>query len=117
MANGDPPVLVYATFPDLAAAESMAVHLVTSGLCACVNIVPGMVSIYRWQGKVEKANEVVTIVKTRGSLAEAIIMAIKAQHPYELPAMLVLPVEGGHAPYIDWILANSMSATPANAQD
>jgi periplasmic divalent cation tolerance protein len=106
----DRPVLVYTTYPSLVEAEKAGRSLVESRLAACVNILPGMVSLYRWQGKIERADEVVMIVKTRPELAERVKAEVAASHPYEVPAILFLPTEGGGEPYIDWILAETAQA-------
>lgn len=103
----DEPVLLYTTYPSVVEAEASGRKMVESGLAACVNVIPGMRSIYRWQGKVEEASEAVMIVKTRRSLAERAIEAVRAGHPYETPAALVLPILGGSQPYIDWLLAET----------
>ena len=66
-----------------------------------------MTSIYRWRGAVETANEAVMIIKTRSSLADAVIAAVEAQHPYETPALVVVPVEGGSGEYLAWIMAST----------
>ena len=110
MQENDKPVLVYSTFPSGEVAETMGRQLVERRLAACVNILPGMTSIYRWEGKIERDSEVVMIIKTRASLAEAAMGAVKAGHPYTNPALLVIPVEAGAAPYIDWLLAQTAQA-------
>ena len=110
----DGPVLVYTTYPSLVEAEKSGLKIVEAGLAACVNILPGMRSIYRWKGVVEAADEVVMIVKTRASLAEQVTAAVKASHPYDTPAVLVLPVDGGNQSFIDWILAET--AEPAKSK-
>jgi periplasmic divalent cation tolerance protein len=104
----DKPVLIYATYPDLNRAEAEARALVTEGLAACVNILPGMVAVYRWEGAVERAGECVAIIKTRAELADRVIATASARHPYATPAFLVLPVESGLAAYLDWIAASTM---------
>ena len=103
-------VLVYATFPTLASAEEAGRAVVEARLAACVNILPGMVSWYEWQDRLERGEEVVMIVKTRRALAEAAMAAVKARHPYEEPALLLLPVTGGSESYCAWILAQTGSA-------
>ena len=107
MDPSDKPVLIYATYPDLDRAEAEARALVEEGLAACVNILPGMVSIYRWEGALERAEECVAIVKTRAGLAERVIAVASARHPYATPAFLVLPVEAGLAAYLEWIAAST----------
>jgi periplasmic divalent cation tolerance protein len=110
-------VLVYTTYPSVVEAEKAGEALVGSRLAACVNILPGMVSIYRWQGAVERAEEAVMIVKTRASLAEEVRTGIKVTHPYDTPAIVVLPVESIDERYFAWILAETgaspKSETPA----
>jgi periplasmic divalent cation tolerance protein len=103
----DKPVLIYATYPDAETAEAGGQALVAAGLAACVNILPGMISIYRWEGQIEREPECVMIIKTRAGLAEQAIEAARARHPYTTPAFVVLPVEGGLAPYLDWIVAST----------
>lgn len=96
-------VMVYTTWPGLVEAEAAGRAIVADGLAACVNILPRMVSIYRWNGEIERADEVVMIFKTRADLADPVSQAVRARHPYETPAVLVMPVTGGDADYLDWI--------------
>ena len=103
----DEPVLLYTTFPSVVEAEKAGRKLVEEKLAACVNVIPGMRSIYRWEGKVEQAEEAVMVIKSRASHAEKITGAIKAVHAYDNPAILVLPILGGSQPFIDWILAET----------
>ena len=100
-------VLVYSTFPSLVTAEEAGRAVVEARLAACVNILPGMVSWYEWQGRLERGEEVVMIVKTRRELAESVMAAVRARHPYEEPALLLLPVAGGSESYCGWILAQT----------
>ncbi|MBB6306140.1 divalent-cation tolerance protein CutA [Xanthobacter tagetidis] len=99
--------LVYTTFPDRAAAEQAARALLDQRLIACANILPGMVSLYRWEGKTERADEVVMLLKTTAARADDVVAAVAALHPYEVPALLVLPVAGGGAPFLAWISAET----------
>jgi periplasmic divalent cation tolerance protein len=100
-------VFVYTTYPSLVEAEKAGNALVGERLAACVNILPGMISVYRWQGAVERGEEVVMIIKTRASLAEAVRASVKATHPYDAPAILVLPIESVDERYFAWILAET----------
>ena len=100
-------VLVYTTFPTLASAEEAGRAVVEARLAACVNILPGMVSWYEWQGRLERGEEVVMIVKTRRALAESAMAAVRARHPYEEPALLLIPVVGGSESYCAWILGQT----------
>lgn len=104
--------LVYCTFPSRDAAEDTARALLDAGLIACANILPGMVSLYRWQGAVERADEVVLILKSTAARTEAVVEAVRARHPYEVPAILVLPVEGGLPAFLSWIAAETGEALP-----
>ena len=97
-------VFVYTTFPSVVEAEKAGQALVDARLAACVNILPGMISVYRWQSVVERAEEAVMIVKTRASLAEQVRASVKATHPYDTPAIAVLPVESTDDRYFEWIL-------------
>jgi periplasmic divalent cation tolerance protein len=101
------PVLLYVTTPDEAAAEAIARQVVEAGLAACANILPGMRSIYRWQGAIETAQEAVLILKTTESFAGAAQEKIRSLHPYECPCILQLKTDGGHAPYLQWLLQES----------
>src|SRR3954464_8360016 len=98
-------VFVYTTWPSTTEAEAAGRTLVERRLAACVNILPGMVSHYRWEGKVERAEEAVMIVKTRASLTDAVSDAVKELHPYDVPAILVMPLESVEASYLGWLLA------------
>ena len=86
-------VLVYTTWPSIVEAERAGRAMVERRLAACVNILPGMVSHYWWQGKIERAEEVVMLVKTRAGLADAVGKAVKAAHSYTTPSIMVVPVE------------------------
>jgi periplasmic divalent cation tolerance protein len=103
-------VLVYTTYPSLVEAERAGRAIVERRLAACINILPGMISHYWWEGKVERGEEVVMIFKTRASLAEAVREAVKESHPYTTPAIVVLPVEGGDPDYLAWINAETEAA-------
>jgi periplasmic divalent cation tolerance protein len=97
-------VFVYTTYPSLVEAERIGRALLERRLAACVNILPGMISHYWWQGAIERGEEVVMIVKTRASLADGVRAAVKEMHSYTTPAILVLPIEGGEPGYIDWLM-------------
>lgn len=95
--------LIYATFPDTDSAGAAARKLVGEGLAACVNMWPGMTSVYRWQGTLEEGQEVVFLAKTTRARAREAIEAVVQAHPYDEPAVMLLPVEGGSASFLDWI--------------
>ena len=96
-------VFVYTTYPSIVEAEQAGRALVEQRLCACVNILPGMVSYYWWQGQIERGEEAVMIIKTRASLSEQVSSAVKQMHSYEVPAILVLPIETVDAAYLQWM--------------
>lgn len=96
-------VLIYATFPSVSEAEKIGRQLVEQRLAACVNITPGMISHYRWQGAVERAEEVAMIAKTRASLAEDATAMLRRLHSYDTPAIAVVPLESVEANYLAWI--------------
>ena len=100
-------VFVYTTYPSTVEAEAAGRTLVERRLCACVNILPGMVSLYWWQGKIDRGDEVVMIIKTRATLAEAVRVAVKAMHSYSAPAILVIPIENVDPDYHAWIVAET----------
>jgi periplasmic divalent cation tolerance protein len=107
MASRDDPVLIYTTFPTAEDAKRVGAVLVEARLAACVNIFPGMVSIFEWKGKREEANEAAMIIKTRSALVGGVVAEVKRLHPYEVPALLVLPTEGGNIDYCRWIVVQT----------
>ncbi|MCZ7642573.1 MAG: divalent-cation tolerance protein CutA [Pseudorhodoplanes sp.] len=102
-------VFVYTTYPSVVEAEKAGRAIVERRLAACVNIVPGMISHYRWKGALERGEEAIVLLKTRASLADAVSEAIKAGHPYATPAILVLPIESVERNYLGWLLAQTQS--------
>ena len=111
MDNNTSPVVVYSTCPSLAVAEEIGGQLVEGGLSACVNILPGMIAIYSWQGERQRDEEVVLIAKTQAGLADRVVARIVELHPYDEPAALVLPVSGGSASFLAWIGEQTSAAT------
>ena len=102
--NAERAVFVYTTYPSLVEAERIGKAVLERRLAACVNILPGMISHYWWEEKIERGEEVVMIIKTRASLAEAVRDAVKQMHSYTTPAVLFLPLEGGDPAYLDWLM-------------
>ena len=101
------PLLVYTTLPDTQTALAIGEELVRERLAACVNVLPGIESVYAWKGAIERGQEVVAILKTREGLADALSAALKARHPYETPIILHLPVTGADPDTAAWILAET----------
>ena len=95
--------LLYITAANADEAERIAEGLVVERLAACANILPGVASIYRWRGKVERASEVVVIAKTRDDLADAAIALVKRMHSYEVPGVVALPIDAGNSDYLRWL--------------
>jgi periplasmic divalent cation tolerance protein len=106
------PLLVYTTFPDQETALAIGRELVGAGLAACVNVLPGMKSVYAWKGTIERGEEVVAIVKTREGLRDQVTDALKVRHPYETPVILFLEVSGGHPATLDWLFGETGAETP-----
>ena len=103
------PLLVYTTFPDAASALDIGESLVRERLIACINVLPGMRSVYGWKGAVERGEEVAAILKSRTGLADALSAALKARHPYETPIILHLAVVGADPDTAAWILAETQA--------
>jgi periplasmic divalent cation tolerance protein len=99
-------ILVLVTAPTADKAAELARTLVEEQLAACGNVVPGLRSIYRWEGKVHDEAEALLILKTRAPLFEALRQRVVELHPYQCPEVLRLDVEEGHAPYLQWIRDN-----------
>ena len=95
--------LVYMTAKDKREARRIADTLVKSRVAACANIIGGMNSIYRWEGKIERAREVVVIAKTRKSLVKKLIKKVKSIHSYSCPCIISLPISAGNKDFLDWI--------------
>jgi uncharacterized protein involved in tolerance to divalent cations len=96
-------LVVFSTVGSAEDAERIARTLVDRRLCACVNIVPGVVSIYRFKGEVERDEEHLLVIKTRSDRFETLREALVSLHPYEVPEAIAVPVEAGHGPYLAWL--------------
>lgn len=91
------------TAPDVATAERVVRAVVEERLAACGNIVPGVTSIFRWEGDVQRETEVLVVLKTTAAQAEALMTRARELHPYDVPELLSLRVDAGHKPYIAWV--------------
>jgi len=94
---------VLSTIPDIKKARKLAGLLVSKRLAACVQILPGLESHYRWRGKKETSKEVLLIIKTKSSIYKKLEAAILKNHPYEVPEIVCLPITKGGKSYLDWI--------------
>jgi periplasmic divalent cation tolerance protein len=101
----EPCLVVYCTCPDQAVAERIATALVEEKLAACVNIVGGIVSIYRWQDGLQRDPEVLLIIKTRENSYPLLEGRIRELHPYDVAEVIALPIVRGAADYLDWLAA------------
>src|SRR5215468_999090 len=95
--------IVLVTAPDLKTARMLAKTALTKRLVACANLIPKLESHYWWQGKIESGAEVLMLLKTRSSKLPALEKLILAEHPYDTPEFIVLPVSRGSQRYLDWI--------------
>lgn len=103
--------LVLTTTGSLEGAQRIAHALVEQKLAACVNLIPNLTSIYHWQGATQTTSEVLLLIKTTTEHLTALETALRQLHAYEVPEFLVLPIEGGSQPYLDWLFA-SVSSHP-----
>ncbi len=97
-------ILVLTNLPDAHSARTMAHQLVEKKLAACVNCLPGVESVYRWQGEVVSAAEITLIIKTTQARYEQVELAIKASHPYQVPEIIAVEVSAGLPAYLNWIV-------------
>lgn len=105
-AHDAPPedaLVVLCTCPDEATAAGIATALLAAELAACVNCVPGIRSMYRWEGQIRDDTEVLLVIKTRATRYGALEAALRASHPYDLPEIIALPVVTGSQDYLRWI--------------
>ncbi|BAL22790.1 divalent-cation tolerance protein CutA [Azoarcus sp. KH32C] len=103
-------LIVLTNLPDAATADALAARLVEARLVACVNILAPCRSVYRWQGAVERAEEIPLLMKTTAERYPALEAAIREQHPYELPEIVAVPVMRGLPAYLDWVAAETALA-------
>ena len=97
------PLLILTNVPDRPTAEKLARALVESGAAACVNILAPCHSIYRWQGKVETAEEIPLLIKTTASAYSRLEEIIRSLHPYALPEIIAVPITNGLPAYLAWV--------------
>jgi len=95
--------VVLTTLPSAEAAETLGASLVEERLAACTSVVPGVTSIYRWEGELRRDAEALLVIKTTADGVAALTGRLVELHPYDVPEVLALPVGEGHAPYLDWV--------------
>lgn len=107
-----PVLLALSTVPDMATGERIARCLVEEQLAACVNLVPGLTSIYRWNGRVENATEVLLLIKSTTEAWKELQSRVQSLHPYELPELIAVEVDSGLDPYLRWVKGAVISVCP-----
>lgn len=109
MNNPERITVILVTVPSSAVAETIADALLSEKFAACVNILPGLTSRYRWNGAIESANELLLIIKSRASLFEQLRKRILELHPYEVPEIVELAAATVHDAYASWVIAETKS--------
>jgi periplasmic divalent cation tolerance protein len=111
MEENSQPVILLVTVPDRDSGELIARELLERRLAACVNIIPGLTSCFRWKGEIQQDSELLLIIKTHLDLLEGhLIPEIKQLHPYQLPEIIALPIIGGDRGYLDWLIQETRIA-------
>lgn len=101
-------IVVFITAPSKEVGQQIATALLEQKLAACVNIIPSILSMYRWEGKLNQDEEVLLVVKTRAEIfTDGLVPAVRAVHPYDLPEIIALPILQGLVSYLDWIEAET----------
>ena len=104
--------VILSTCPDTGTAERLGTALVEESLAACVNVVPGLRSIYRWNDAVQSDEEVLMLIKTSVARLEAARLRLVELHPYEVPEVVALPVADGHHAYLAWVSSSTRTPPP-----
>ncbi len=99
--------LIYVTASSEEEARRIGTTLVSERLAACANLLPGMTSLFWWEGRIQEAREVTIILKTRADLVERLTDRVRQLHSYECPCVVALPIAGGNQAFIDWIVAET----------
>ena len=106
--------LLYITTAKVEEARRIGRALVEAQLAACANIVPGIESIYRWQGAIVEDREMLLVVKTRADLVDAVVARVKELHSYMCPCVVALPIVAGNPAYLEWLGQETVQAAPAS---
>lgn len=104
-------IAVLTNLPDMETARHISKQLLEQNLAACVNILPAVQSIYRWNGVIEEASEIPLLIKTTSARYDALQAAITALHPYEVPEVIALPVTAGLPAYLGWVASETAKET------
>ena len=102
-------LMVMSNAPDQATAHALARALIEAKLAACVNVLPGVQSVYRWQGQIEQADEVALLIKTTRQNYAQLQQLLVSAHPYDVPELIAWPITEGYAPYLHWVAAETIS--------
>lgn len=105
------------TTSNVAAAETLVRTLLEEGVIACGNILPGVTSLFRWQGEIERESEVLIVLKTTEARVSHLLDRVPDLHPYDVPEVLVLPVHEGHPPYLAWLAESTPAARGEQTSD
>eukprot|EP00744_Colponema_vietnamica_P025879 GILI01038205.1.p1 GENE.GILI01038205.1~~GILI01038205.1.p1 ORF type:complete len:140 (-),score=17.28 GILI01038205.1:67-486(-) len=107
--------IAYVTAPSTEVAKSLSTKLLENKLVACVNLIPGVKSMYWWQDKIDESDEVIMMMKTRSGLVEELTTFVRQNHPYEVAEVIVTPITHGNPPYLDWITASTKAPSPSSS--
>jgi len=110
MDEPDQPIVILITVPSMEIAQQIARALLEHHLAACINLIPGVQSVYRWEGQVQNNEEVLLLVKSRSELFQSeLIPLVRQLHPYQLPELIALPIIDGYPPYLGWLLQETQT--------
>lgn len=112
--------VAFVTAPNDETARKLATAIVSQKLAACVNIVPKILSIYEWEGKITQDSELLLMIKTKTDKIDELSKYVRQNHPYTVAEVISLPIENGNAPYLDWItktISGVSGATHASSAD
>ena len=107
-------IVVYITAPTVEDAQSLARSLVKEKLAACVNIIPGIQSIYQWNDAIETDQELLLICKSRTERFDSLKKRVQALHPYDVPEIISIPIQNGSEPYLNWVRDNTEPHSETN---
>ncbi|XP_053698114.1 protein CutA homolog isoform X2 [Sabethes cyaneus] len=95
--------IAYVTTPNENSAKELARKIVEQKLAACVNVIPGLTSVYEWEGKINEDSETLLMIKTRTSRVDELSKFVRENHPYSVAEVISVPIENGNPPYMDWL--------------